>query len=126
MTGVQTCALPIYQINKSQLVIQDLTVSTKSTDPSVIYLVKNAVGTSDYLVFSPIPNVFAQYSVSSVTETLSSDIISNVQTLGINGSSEFNLIPYNLILAPGEYISVFMSSTSSFNGTTTGITWKVD
>jgi len=41
-------------------------VSVKSVDPAVIYLVKNSVGTSDYLVFNPLPNDsafnFAQYS----------------------------------------------------------------
>jgi hypothetical protein len=94
-------------------------------------LIKNAVGTSDLLVYNQIPghgnpNVFAQYSASAVTENLALDNIANVQTLGINGSSEFNLIPYNFILAPGDTISVFISSSNAITRTSTGITWKVD
>ena len=93
-------------------------------------MVKNAVGTSDYLLFNPLPNAtsfnFAQYSTTAVSETLANDTLSLVQTLGINGSAQFNLLPYNFTLAPGEYMSVFMSSTSSFNSTTVGMAWKID
>lgn len=112
--------------NKSQLIVENLTVSTKSVDPSVIYIIKNAVGTSDLLVFNPIPNSFVQASTSNVTETLSSDILANVQTIGVNGSATFDLLPYNVSLAPGDYLSVFMSSTTAFNSSSVGITWKVD
>ena len=118
-------------INRGQMVVQNLTVSAQSTDPSTIFLVKNAVGTSDLLVFNQIPghgnpNVFAQYSVSAVTENLALDNIANVQTLGINGSSTFDLIPYNFILAPGDTISVFIRSTNAITNSAVGITWKVD
>ena len=118
-------------INRSQMVIQDLTVAVQSTDPSVIFLVKNAVGTSDLLVLNQIPShgnpsIFAQYSTSAVTENLALDNIANVQTLGINGSSQFNLIPYNFILAPGDTISVFIRSTNAISNSAVGITWKID
>ena len=117
-------------VNKSSVVVQDLTVSVKSVDPAVIYLVKNAVGTSDFLEFQPLPNAsafnFVQYSVSSVTETLSSDTLALVTTIGINGSAQFNLLNYNLYLSPGDTISAFVSSTSSFNSSSIGITWKID
>jgi hypothetical protein len=118
-------------VNKSSLILEELTVAVKSTDPCVIYVVKNATGTSDYLVFNPVTGAtafqFAQYSVSAVTETFTgADIPALVTTLGINGSSQFNLLSYSLALAPGETISVFISSTSSINSTSVGLTWKVD
>ena len=62
----------------------------------------------------------------SVTENLALDNIANVQTLGINGSSAFDLIPYNFILAPGDTISVFVRSTNAITNSAVGITWKVD
>ena len=82
-------------INRSQMVIQDLTVAVQSTDPSVIFLVKNAVGTSDLLVLNQIPShgnpsIFAQYSTSAVTENLALDNIANVQTLGDRKSTRLN------------------------------------
>lgn len=117
-------------VNKSSLVIQDMSVSLKSTDPAVIYMVKNSVGTSDLLLYQALPNAsafnFAQYSVTSVSETLSSDTLALVQTVNGNGSAQFNLLPYNLELAPGDTISAFISSTTSFNSSSIGITWKVD
>ena len=117
-------------VNKSSVVIQDLTVSVKSVDPAVIYLVKNAAGTSDFLEFQPLPNAsafnFVQYSTSAVTETLASDTLALVTTIGINGSAQFNLLQYNLYLSPGDTISAFMSSTNSFNSSSIGITWKID
>ena len=70
--------------------------------------------------------MFAQYSTSSVTETLSNDTVSIVQTVGINGAADFDLRPYNVNLAPGDYISVFISSTSSFNSSSVGLVWRVD
>lgn len=120
------------QLNKSSLILQELAVAVKSTDPSVVYIVKNAKDTSDYIVFNPIPGTtifkFAQYSVSAVTETFSdaNDTPALVTTLGIGGSSQYDLIPYDISLSPGDYISVFISSTSSINSTSVGLTWTVD
>lgn len=117
-------------VNKSSLIIQDLAVSAQGNDPSVVFIVKNAVGTSGYLLFNPLPNTtnynFAQYSVNAVTEDLTKDVINNIQTLGINTSAKFDLLPYNLTLVPGEYISVFIISTSILSRTAAGISWRVD
>lgn len=117
-------------VNKSSLVLQDMSVGLKSTDPAVVYMVKNAVGTSDLLVFNPQPNAtsfnFAQYSVSAVTETLSLDQIALVQTVGVNAGAQFNLLEYNFVLAPGETISIFISSSSSFNSSSVGLSWLID
>ena len=117
-------------VNKSSLIIQDISISVKSVDPAVLYLVKNATGTSGLLEFNPLPNAtafnFAQYSVSAVSENLANDSLSLVQTIAINGSAQFNLLPYNFTLAPGEYMSAFISSTNSFNSTSIGIAWKID
>lgn len=117
-------------INKSSLVLQNLTVSAQGNDPSVIFVIKNAVGTSDYLVFNPLPIAnkfyFAQYSTSSVTANLSLNTINNIQTLAINSSSTFDLLPYNLTLSPGDYVSVFFISTSIISRTAIGMTWRVD
>ena len=117
-------------VNKASIALQSLTVAAQSNDPSVIYVVKNAVGLSDVLVFNSLPNttnaMFVQYSVSAVSENLSLDRISNVQTLGINGTATFDLMSYNLNLAPGETVSVFISSSNALNRTAIGMTWNVD
>lgn len=117
-------------INKASLIMQNLTVSVQGQDPSLIYLVKNAKGISDQLVYSPIPIanqfVFAQYSTSLVSENLTIDTIANIQSLGINGNSSFDLMAYNLVLSPGESVSVFISSSGAITKSTIGLTWKVD
>lgn len=116
--------------NRSSIILQDLTVSQQNQDPSVIFIVKEAVGTSDLLVFNPIPNsntfLFAQYSTSVVTENLTLDSPSNIQTLGINASAQFDLKNFNLELAPGEYVSIFITSGGSISRTAVGITWLID
>ncbi len=117
-------------VNKASIILQNLTVSVQGQDPSLIYLIKNCVGTSDLLVFGPIPVpnpfVFAQYSTTLVSENLSLDTLANIQTLGINGNSSFDLMAYNLALSPGETISVFISSSGSITKSTIGLTWKID
>jgi len=117
-------------VNKSSIIMQTLTVAAQGNDPSVVYIVKNARGLSDVLVFQSIPNntnaMFVQYSASALTENLALDRVNNVQTLGINGTAQFDLIPYNLSLSPGETVSVFISSSNALNRTATGMTWKVD
>lgn len=118
-------------VNTSQLIIQDLTVAAQGNDPCVIYIVVNAVGTSDKLIFQTIPGAagvsnFAQYSNSAVTENLALDRLANVQTLGINSSAQFDLKPYNFSLPAGDYISVFISSSNAINRTSVALTWKVD
>lgn len=117
-------------VNKSSLIIQDLTMSAQGSDPSVIFIIKNPVGTSDLLVFNPLPSAtafnFAQYSTSNVTETLSLDNPSNIKTLGINSSAAFDLKEYNLTLNPGDVISIFFTSSSPISRTAIGMTWRVD
>lgn len=117
-------------VNKSSILLQNLTIATQNADPCVVYVVKNTLGTSDLLVYQPIPNttfsMFAQYSVSAVTENLALDRITNIQTLGINSSAEFPLENYNLTLAPGETVSVFISSSNAISRSAIGMTWRVD
>lgn len=117
-------------VNKASLALQTLTISVQGNDPSVIYVVKNAIGLSDVLVFQSLPNqtthMFAQYSVSVVTENLNVDRVCNVQTLGINGNATFDLASYNLNIAAGETVSVFISSSNAINRTAIGLTWNVD
>lgn len=117
-------------INKSSIIIQSLTVAAQANDPSVVYVVKNSTGTNDLIVFNPIPNstvsMFAQQSTSLLSENLAVDRITNIQTLGINASAEFDLIPYNLMLSPGDIVSVFINSSNAINRTSVGMTWRVD
>lgn len=117
-------------VNKASLMMQTLTVAAQGNDPSVIYIVKDAFGLSDVLAYIAIPNttpaMFAQYSISAITADLSTQRICNVQTLGINSSATFDLGAYNLTLAPGETISIFISSSNAINRTATGLTWLVD
>ena len=117
-------------VNKASVIIQSLTVAIQATDPSVVYIIKNAVGVSDVLTFQTIPNstnaMFVQYSISAVSENLTLDRISNVQTVGINGTATFDLVPYNLSLSPGDTVSVFINSSNAINKTATGMTWKID
>ena len=117
-------------INKSYLILQDLSVSAQANDPSVVYLVKNCVGSSSLILFQPIPNAsafnFAQYSTTAVTEDLTLDNVGLVQSLGVNGSAQFVLAPYNLTLSPGETVSFFISSTNAINKTSIGLAWKID
>lgn len=117
-------------INKSTLIMQDLSVSAQANDPSVVYVVKNCIGTNSLILFQPIPNstpfVFAQYSNTVLTENLALDTIALVQSLGVNGSAQFVLGSYNLSLSPGETVSIFISSTNAINKTSVGLAWKVD
>jgi hypothetical protein len=117
-------------VNKASLMMQTLTVAAQGNDPSVIYIVKDAFGLSDVLAYIAIPNttpaMFAQYSVSATTADLSTQRICNVQTLGINDNATFDLGAYNLTLAPGETVSVFISSSNAINRTAVGLTWLVD
>ena len=116
--------------NKSSLIVQDISVSAQGSDPCIIYLIKNVVGTSDHLVFNPLPAAdpfyFAQYSTSAVSTNLALDRLSLVQSLAVNGTAQFNLLEYNLSLAPGDYLSAFISSSSPISRTSIGMTWLVD
>lgn len=117
-------------VNKSSIIVQSLTVAVQGSDPSVIYVVKNSIGTASLLVFQNIPNsttsMFCQYSHTETTTNLAVERISNIQTVGPNGTAAFNLADYNLMLNPGETVNIFISSSSTLSRTSTGLTWKVD
>lgn len=131
MMSVQNPIIRGNKVNTSQLIIQSLSVSAQGQDPSIIYLIVNATNTSTYLLFNNIPGanttqVFAQVSNTVCTANLALDMQNSVQALGINGGVTFDLIPYNFALAPGDNLSVFISSGSAINRTSCGLTWKVD
>ena len=117
-------------VNKASLMLQNLTVAAQGQDPSVVYVVKDATGTSDVLTYIAMPNttsaMFAQYSISAVSVNIDTQRISNVQTLGINSSATFDLAAFNLTLSAGETISVFISSSGALSRTAVGLTWLVD
>lgn len=117
-------------INKSTLLLQDLSVGVQANDPSVVYVIRNCVGTNTPILFQPIPNstpfVFAQYSNTAATEDLALDTIALVQSLGVNGAAQFVLGEYNLSLSPGETVSLFISSTNAITKSSIGLAWKVD
>ena len=97
----------------------------------VIYIVKNSTATNDPLEFILVPSNnnpyrFAQYSTTATFTTLGLENINNVQSLGLNGSSQFDLLKYNLTLAPGDTFSVFITSTNAITRTSIGATWRVD
>lgn len=131
LISVQNPYIRTNGLNTSQLIIQDLTVAAQGADPSVIYVVVNPVGLASPLVFAPIPGpansrVFAQVSNSLIAETITLDNVANVQTLGINGNATFDLKPYNFSLAPGDMISVFISSSNAITRSSVGLSWRVD
>lgn len=117
-------------VNKTSLVMQDLTISCQGNDPSVVFIIKNAVGLDGALLFNPLPNTtpyhFAQYAVNELVANISQNNVNNIQTVGINSTGKFDLLPYNLVLAPSDFVSVFFISTAPITRTAIGMTWRVD
>lgn len=129
--SIQNPYVRLNQSNGSQLVIQDLSVAAQGSDPSTVFIVLNAAGTTTPLLFQPIPGpvnsrIFAQYSATLTNEDLSLDNPCNVETLGVNGAAQFNLTDFNFSLAPGDTISVFITSSAPISRTTTSLTWKTE
>lgn len=114
--------------NSQEIQIQDLTVSCQGNDPSIVHLFINAnTNTTGKLIYNSMPNSNALQSAQiGPTMNTATDMPVCSFTVGINGTSQFDLIPYRLTLAPGDVISVAVESTGQLTRTGIGINWVPD
>ena len=89
---------------------------------SVVHILING-NTSSKLVFTTTPNdVFVSEQIGPTMNT-ATDLPVASFTVGVNGTSEFDLIPYRLVLSPGDVLSVAIQSTSGLTRTAVAVTW---
>jgi hypothetical protein len=113
------------KLNTQEYIMEDLTVALQSTDPSVIYLFINGTPSTP-LVFNAMPGSYATWSTTEATYSTATDQPVTVFTVGIDGNSQFNLIPYRLVLNPGDTLDICVYSTNSITNSAVGITWAPD
>ena len=114
-------------INTREFVLQDLSVSIQGTDPAVIFVYINPTVATGQVLFDTIPDSTAVVSTTSsptFDPTQNNPVCSFV--LGINGTSQFDLLPYRLVLSPGDVLSVAFLSTNGITRTAVSLTWATD
>lgn len=109
--------------NTTTLIMQQLSVALQCTDPSVVYLFINATP-SQNLIFNSISGASVSFSNTACTFSTVTDTPVAVFTVGISGSSQFDLIPFNFGLNPGDVISVGVSSTNAITNSAVALVWQ--
>lgn len=115
------------RLNTRELILQDLSVSVQGTDPVVVFVYKNPIIATGEILFDTIPESNALVStidVPTFDPSLNNPIVSFV--LGINGTSQFDLLPYRIEISPGDYISIAVLSTNSISRNALSLTWSTD
>lgn len=113
--------------NTKEISLQDLSVSMQGTDPVVIFIYYNPTIATGELLFDTIPDSDALVSTLNTTtfnSAVNNPIVSFV--LGINGTAQFDLLPYRIAVSPGDYISIAFVSTNSITKTAASLTWATD
>jgi hypothetical protein len=113
--------------NTREFVVQDLSVSIQGSDPAVIMVFINPTIDTGKVLFDTIPQSNAIVSTSpapTFSTTVNNPVVNFV--VGINGTQQFDLLPYRLVLGPGDFISVAILSGQQITRTVTSLTWSTD
>lgn len=117
------------RLNTRELILQDLSMSVQGNDPVVVFIYVNpiiATG-SDSLLFDYIPESNALASTTSTPTfdpAVNNPVVSYV--VGINGTAQFDLLPYRITLAPGDFVTIAFLSSGVISRTATSLTWNTD
>ena len=117
------------KLNLRSIRIMDLTVATQSTDPVQFYIFFNQnLASGNYFDWASVTGVDGikryQESRTAAPFDVTGDAPIIALTSGLTGSgSQFNLLPYNLIVPPGTHISLVAFSTNSMSKVTIAGTW---
>jgi hypothetical protein len=115
------------KLNTREFILQDLSASVQGADPCVILVYINPIVETGQILFDTIPESTAIVSTTStptISSTLNNPVCSFV--LGINGTAQFDLLPYRLVLSPGDFLTVAIISTNGITRTAVSLTWATD
>ena len=115
------------KLNTREFMLQDLSVSVQGTDPVVVFVYNNPIIGTGQILFDTIPESNALVSTTytpTFDPAVNNPIVSFV--LGINGTSQFDLLPYRITIAPGDFISIAILSTNSISRSAVSLTWNTD
>lgn len=126
ITTIQNPITHSGRINTREIIIQDLDISVQSTDPVIALMFINANLATGNHVFTSLPESLAQQSISTGTFNIANNTAVIALSLSINGTKQFDLTKYRLVLAPGNQISVCLFSTNSISNHAVSLAWTVD
>ena len=109
--------------NTQELICQDLSVALQNTDPAVVFLFINATPSTN-LLYTAIPQTDVVQSTTAATFDSSTNLPVSVFTVGISGNSQFDLLPFNLGLAPGDTLNICVRSSNQITNSSVGIVWR--
>ena len=116
------------KINTKELILQDLVVSSQCSDPAKISLYLNEELLTGVHDLRTRPKTIAMVSLATGTFANTATSITPViaYTLGINGTLQFDLTPYRLIVPAGGKVSVAISASQSISRAICALTWLAD
>jgi hypothetical protein len=115
------------KLNTREFLLQDLSVSIQGSDPAVVFVYINPANATGQILFDTIPDSTAIVSTATgvtFNPAVNNPVVSFV--LNNNGTAQFNLLPYRLVLSPGDFLSVAVTSTSGLSRTAASLTWATD
>lgn len=114
-----------HKLNFRTVEFLDLVASVQGNDPVSFYIYFDQPKAAGYnFNFTSVPDKVYQADLTDGIMDVSQDTPVMAIVVGINGTLQFNLIDYNLVLPPGSHMSLVAYSTSSINKVTMSGTWR--
>jgi hypothetical protein len=110
------------KLNTNEILVNDATMSFQGNDPVIAYLFWNAVPATT-LTFNELPGTTVLKSETETTFSITDETAIASFVLAGNGTQQFDLINYKLVLPPDSILSVCFTSTSSVTRTATSLVW---
>ena len=126
LVSIQNPITRIGKINTKEVILQDLTISTQGSDPVELFLFLNGVQATGNHVFQEMPDTLATKCTETITYTAGVNTPLIIFTSGINGTQQFELQDYRIVLSPGDVLSVACRSGQSISRAISSLTWVAD
>ena len=110
------------KLNTNEILVNDATMSFQGNDPVIAYLFWNAVPAAT-LTFNPLPGTTVLKSDTQTTFDLTEETAIASFVLAGNGTQQFDLINYKLVLPPDSILSVCFKSTGTVTRTAASLVW---
>ena len=115
------------KINTREIRLQDISVASQGNDPIqvMIFYLPSALATGNQIWYRQ-ADVVANISTETATLSLTSNTPVVTFVAGINGSAQYDLTPYRVVISPGDNAVVAVKSGQSISQIAAALTWIAD
>ena len=113
-------------LNTKEIVIQDVSIATQGNDPVQVYVFFNAALATGNHIYNRLPEAAAVISTETGTINLANYTAVASFIVGLNGSQQYDLTPYRIVIPAGQTVTLAVRSGQSISQLSAAMVWLAD